>query len=129
MPSATRILVGDFAIGVLFVVSTLSFFRTSVDWWVMLAVIGHTVGCILFFYRCEHGRPRESLVGFCALVGVTVSVTALGAPVAAGLKFALFVGFGLGLLGYRFLYGIVRPIPEWRLTNARRPTATPSFYR
>lgn len=129
MPSTTRILVGDFAIGVLFVVSTLLFFRAAADWWVILAVVGHTVGCMLLLHRCEHGRPRESLVGFCVLVGVTVGVTALGPPVAAGLEFALFIGFGLGLLGYRVIYGIVRPIPERRLTNARRPAATPSFYR
>ena len=129
MPSTTRILVSDLALGVLFVVSTLLFFSAAADWWVLFAVVGQTVGCMLCLHRCEHGRPRESLVVFSAQVGATVAATALGVPTAAGLEFALFVGLGLGLLGYRFLYGIVRPIPEWRLTNARRRTSTPSFYR
>ena len=129
MPSTTRILVGDFAIGVLFVVSTFVFFTTAADWWVLLAVGGHTAACMLLLHRCEHGRPRESLVVLCMQVGLTVAATALGVPTAAGLEFALFVGLGFGLLGYRLLYGIVRPIPEGRLTNARRRTSTPSFYR
>lgn len=129
MPSTTRILVGDLALGVLFVVSTLSFFTTAADWWVMLAVGGHTAACMLCLHRCEHGRPQESFVVFCLQVWMTVGVTALDAPVAGGMEFALFVGLGLGILGYRFIYGVVRPIPEKRLTNARRRTATPSFYR
>jgi|AntDeeMetagen134_2_1112570.scaffolds.fasta_scaffold00524_9 hypothetical protein len=129
MASKKQILVSDLSIGVLFIIATLLFFTAAAEWWVILAVTGHTAACMLLLHLCEHGRPRGSLVVFCVQVGVTVGVTALDAPVAAGLEFALFVGLGLGLLGYRFLYGIVRPIPEKRLTNARRRTATPSFYR
>ncbi|MFW5977722.1 MAG: hypothetical protein ACOCP2_00615 [Halohasta sp.] len=129
MPSTTRILVGDLALGALFVVSTPSFVTTAADWWLIPAVVGQTVGCVLFLYLCEHGRPRASLVGFCVQVGGTVGVTALDAPVAAGIEFALFVGLGLGLLVYRFVYGVLRPVPEKRITNARRRTPSPSFFR
>ncbi|MFO7834986.1 MAG: hypothetical protein R6V31_13295 [Halohasta sp.] len=129
MPSTTRILIGDFVIGSLFLSSTLSFFTTAVDWWLIPAVVGQTVGCMLFLYLCEHGRPRGSFGVFSLQVGVTVAGTALGAPVAAGMEFALFVGLGLGLLGYRLLYGVVRPIPEQRTTSARRRTSAPVFFR
>jgi hypothetical protein len=129
MPSTTRILVGDFAIGGLFLLSTLFFATTTTDWWLIPAVVGQTVGCVLFLYLCEHGTPRGSLVVFSLQVGVTVAVTVLDAPIAAGMEFALFVGLGVGLLGYRFVYGILRPVPDRRIANARQRPSTNSFYR
>jgi hypothetical protein len=128
MPSTTRILVGDFAIAGLFLLSTL-FFVTTPKWWMIPAVVGQTVGCVLFLYLCEHGTPRGSLVVFSLQVGVTIAVTVLDAPIAAGMEFALVVGLGVGLLGYRLVYGVLRPIPDRRVANARQSRSTPSFYR
>ena len=129
MPSENQILVTDFAMGVLFLISTLSFFTIVAEWWVILAVTGHAAGCMLMLHLCEHGTPRLSLFVFCAQLGVTIVVTALNAPIAAGMEFALFAGIALGILGYRFVYGVLRPVPEKRVANARRGTAQPSFFR
>ena len=129
MPSKNPILATDFAIGLLFLLPTLSFFTVVTEWWAVLAVTGHAAGCMLMLHLCEHGEPRASLAVFSMQLGATIAVTALNAPIAAGMEFALFVGIALGILGYRFVYGVVRPIPDRRVATETRPTSTPSFYR
>lgn len=48
-----------------------------------------------------------------------VFVLVLADPGTVPWVLAAFVGAGLGLLGYRFVYGVLRPIPEKRLRQAR----------
>ena len=129
MPSKNQILATDFVIGLLFLLPTLSFFTIVAEWWVVLAVTGHAAGCMLMLHLCEHGAPRISLAVFCMQLGATIAVTALNAPIAAGMEFALFVGIALGILGYRFVYGVLRPIPDRRVATETRRTSTPSFFR
>lgn len=129
MPSEKQIIATDLTMGLLFLLSTLSFFTAVAEWWIILAVAVHTAGCMLIFHLCEHGRPRVSLFVFCAQLGATIVATALNAPIAAGMEFALFAGVAFGILGYRFVYGVFWPVPETRVANVQQQTSTPSFFR
>lgn len=60
-----------------------------------------------------------ALVSLCAVAGLVVGfVVFLPAPTSLVLSAAL-VGFGVGIVGYRTVFGLLRPLPSWRLERAR----------
>jgi hypothetical protein len=81
-------------------------------------------------YYDEHvGFERtlgEGVVSVGAVVApflVSLLLFYLGSPLAVSVSLGGFVGLSLGFLGYRVVYGIVRPIPERRLERAREQSA------
>jgi len=93
-------------------------------WWVALAAVVVTV---VVAYTDEHDpfgrndwrRYAAAVVGVVAAaiaVGLVALVTDLDVLTVVSTALA---GMGTGLLGYRFVYGVVRPVPESRLDGAR----------
>jgi len=93
-------------------------------WWVALAA---AVATAVVAYTDEHGLHGQDdwrryaaaaagVVGAAIALAFVVFVTDLAAltVVDAGI-----VGMGVGLLCYRFVYGVVRPVPQSRLDAAR----------
>ncbi|QLH81500.1 hypothetical protein [Halosimplex pelagicum] len=94
-------------------------------WWVALAAAVTTVAVT---YTDEHDllgwsdwrRYAAAIVAVVA-IAVAVGVVAIATDlvvltvVSGGLA-----GMGAGLLGYRFVYGVVRPVPESRLGAGKR---------
>ena len=89
-------------------------------WWVGLAALGVTAAVR---YADEHGvvswdewhRYAAAIVGVVAsVVACAVVVFLTGLAVLTVVSVAL-AGTGLGLLVYRTVYGVFRPLPEARL--------------
>jgi hypothetical protein len=77
------------------------------------------------FYVTEHdlvpGLFPEvvAIVSLLAVAGVVAGAVAFfPAPMPLVLSAAL-VGFGVGMVGYRTVFGLLRPLPPWRLERAR----------
>lgn len=96
-------------------------------WWTSVLAF---VALVAVVYADEHRvvawdewqRYAAAVVGVIAstvLVGVVAVLTDLALVTVIG---AALVGTGAGLLSYRTVYGVVRPVPESRLDAARRRT-------
>jgi len=93
-------------------------------WWV--AVLS-AVGFAAFYYVDEHRLAGDNGWSPYALAVVLVVTGAVGTGaivVVTGQSVpktvaGTLVGAAIGLLGYRFVYGVVRPVPESRLERAR----------
>jgi len=128
MDAARKILLFDSLLGTVWIVTGLSVAASreiASVWWLVgvggLAAVG-------LLAAEEHGHtPADSLRWFgVTIVGVlvvgvvtvvaTTSLFTFDATVAIG---AHLVGLGVGLLGYRLLYGLVWPIPDAGLDRAR----------
>lgn len=93
-------------------------------WW--LGVLA-TVAAAALWYAEEHGvlggdEFTLSVVGIVSVIaavvvcGVVAVVTDLSVQTVVSVTLA---GIGVGLLGYRVVYGAVLPVPERRLERAR----------
>jgi drug/metabolite transporter (DMT)-like permease len=99
---------------------------SSVQWWAVFVFVGAAVWMAGLLYRVERTAVRESLreilvasigIGGPGLLAIAMVVS--NYPQAETVYAGVFAGFGSGILGYRFVYGIIRPIPESRLARAR----------
>jgi len=128
MDAAQKALLLDSLLGIVWIVTGLSVTAAGLVasvWWLVgiagLAVVG-------LLTAEEHGyTPAHSLrwFGF-VIVGVlvvglvaVVATTRLFAFDATVASSAILVGLGIGVLGYRLVYGVVRPIPDARLEGGR----------
>jgi len=93
-------------------------------WWVAALA---AVGFATFYYADEHrlggvdGWSRYALaaalvVGATVGTGSIVVLTGLSLPKTVA---GVLVGAAVALIAYRFLYGVVRPVPDARLERAR----------
>jgi len=92
-------------------------------WWVAAAA---AVAVVATVSVAEHrlnatGGARYALailgvVGATVAAGVVVALTALSVDAVVG---AALVGTGVGVCGYRVVYGLCRPVPETRLERTR----------
>jgi len=128
MDAARKVLLLDSLLGVVWIGTGLSITAptvvASVGW-----LVGTTALAVVGLRSAEeHGyAPADSLRWFGAaiasvlVVGVVavVATTALFTFDATVAVSAILVGLGVGVLGYRLVYGVVRPVPERRLERAR----------
>ncbi|WP_136716772.1 hypothetical protein [Halorientalis salina] len=125
MTPERKVLVGDTVIGLSPVVVAGLSFDGAVGWLdVLLALVSGLVVALLLYLseRDAFAGVASEPVIIALLVAVPftlVFVLVLADPGTVPWVLAVFVGAGLGLLGYRFVYGILRPIPEKRLRQAR----------
>lgn len=88
------------------------------EWWIA-AVVALVSGCLFAAAdRSRMGLWALFVAGVTAM-GVIVWMTTLDAPPVGGFT-RLFLGLALGMGGNRFVFGVVRPVPEFR----RRRTGT-----
>jgi hypothetical protein len=71
-----------------------------------------------FLETLDENSPVSFLAVFVAMFVLTLVVVAGRTVVPAPVATLLF-GMGVGLASYRTVYGVVRPLPERRLTQAR----------
>ncbi|RXK47272.1 hypothetical protein [Halorientalis pallida] len=122
-----KVILLDGLIGVSMLVNSYLGVSSSVQWWAVVVFVGAAVWNAGIFYRVERTAVEESLreilVGSLVIASpvlVAIAMVVSNHPLADTILVGVFAGFGAGILGYRFLYGIVRPIPERRLERASR---------
>lgn len=95
--------------------------RTAVDLWWLATPIG--LGMTGIAWVSDHGVVSEwTTVGATVAFGVALFAAALAGHadfVEDVVIPVTFVGMGVGLLAYRLYFGLVRPVPEYRLRRAR----------
>lgn len=125
MEPERKVLLGDGAVAVSVLVPGLLYFGSALVWWVPLpaALLSFTTAAAQHYTehvgfertRDEAALALGAIVLPIAVAGVlVVTGSALGPPLAL----AVFAGTGVGFLLYRFVYGVLRPIPEKRLERA-----------
>ncbi len=94
--------------------------------WVLPVVAVTLAGTGWIMYQSDRdgfGSQGQELTAYAALLGVVVllGIVSVGLNLASlgSVARAALLGGGVALVGYRFVYGIVRPIPESRLVRAR----------
>jgi drug/metabolite transporter (DMT)-like permease len=99
---------------------------SSVQWWTVLVFVGVAVWVAGILYRFERRSVEESLrdvlVGSIVIASpvlVALAMVVSNHPLADTVVAGVFAGFGSSILGYRFVYGILRPIPEHRVERTR----------
>jgi len=125
MDAARRVLLVEGVLGLLWLVyglgQSLSVLRAA--WWV---AAGGAVGTAALLYLEEHrwadwgpyrrgGTTIAAVLGAVALGGAVVVVTALAVTTVVRVGLG---GVGVGLLCYRFVYGLVYPVPRSRVERA-----------
>jgi hypothetical protein len=125
MTPERKVLLGDGLVALSVLLPGLLYFGPALVWWVPMpaALLVATTGAAQHY--SEHvGFERARDEAALALGAIVVPVAAAGVLVVTGsslgppLALAVFVGTGLGFLGYRFVFGVLRPIPEKRLARA-----------
>jgi hypothetical protein len=125
MEPERKVLLGDGAVAVSVLVPGLLYFGSALVWWVPLpaALLSFTTAAAQHY--TEHvGFERTRDEAALALGAIVVPVAVAGVLVVTGsalgppLALAVFAGIGVGFLLYRFVYGVLRPIPEKRLARA-----------
>jgi hypothetical protein len=125
MEPERKVLLGDGAVAVSVLVPGLLYFGSALVWWVPLpaALLSFTTAAAQHY--TEHvGFERTRDEAALALGAIVVPVAVAGVLVVTGSAFgpplalAVFAGTGVGFLLYRFVYGVLRPIPEKRLARA-----------
>lgn len=66
----------------------------------------------------EH-HPESLVLAFVVTLGVALALI-VGGTVASAPVAALLIGLGAGLLAYRLVYGVARPLPARRLEQVER---------
>jgi hypothetical protein len=95
-------------------------------WWLGLVAVVGTVGST---YAIEHdlvptnvfARYTFTVVGVLLSVLAAATVTLVTALSPLTVVSVALAGMGLGLLGYRAVFGLLRPVPESRRATPRRP--------
>jgi len=125
MTPERKVLLGDTVIGLSPVVAAGLSLDGAVGWLdVLLGLVSGLVVAVLLYLseRDAFAGVVSEPVTIALLVAVPftlVFVLVLADPGTVPWVLAVFVGAGLGLLGYRFVYGVLKPIPEKRLRQAR----------
>ncbi|WP_415378661.1 hypothetical protein [Halosimplex sp. TS25] len=92
-------------------------------WWLGLAALAATVATV---YADEHRvvdvdewyRYALAIVGVVAAVAVCGAVVVVTDMVVLTVVSVVLAGMGVGLLAYRVVFGVLRPVPESRLDGA-----------
>jgi len=125
MTPERRVLLGDSAVALSALLPGLLYFGDALVWWVPVpaALLVVTTGAAQHYTEhvgFERTRDEAALALGAIVVPVAVAGTLVltGSPLGPPLALAVFTGTGLGFLAYRFVYGVLRPIPEKRLERA-----------
>jgi hypothetical protein len=125
MTPERKVLLGDGAVALIALLNGLLFFGSALVWWVPVpaALLAATAGMAQHYTEhvgFERTRDEAALaLGAIVLpVGVAGALVVTGSPLGPPLALAAFVGTGAGFLGYRFVFGVLRPVPEKRLERA-----------
>ena len=126
MDAARRVVLLELGMGLLWL--ALGVLNVGIDglgqvWWV---AAGSFLAGVTAVYADEHDlhgwddwyRAAATVVGVVAwviAVGIVVVLTKLSVLTVVG---GALAGLGAGLLCYRFVYGVVRPVPKARLERA-----------
>ncbi|WP_436929930.1 hypothetical protein [Halosimplex halobium] len=127
MDAARRVVLLELGMGLLWLgygFGMTGFAGLRSGWWLAVPA---AAGTVALMYAEEHrvadwdpyyrgGLAIALVVGFTAVVGAVGALTALSVVDAIAVA---MTGIGAGLLPYRFVYGVVRPVPESRLAAAR----------
>lgn len=129
-----RILLRDLGLGCwTLVVYATSIERLPGDWQSWLAIAVGGIAALAFAYAAEHADRFDGLVENLgphrvAVLAVAIALSGTVAAIAGvfPVDFLVPVGFGVGLavVGYRVVFGLVRPIPV-RLLERERETSGP----
>lgn len=122
MDDRTRVLAADFSLAAGAVSVGLLFAGGPVGWNLLLAALG-TAAFVPTLYLVEQTpvltlveRHSPASYGLAFVVTLAVALAlVLGWTVVTSPAATLLVGLGLGLAGYRFVYGVLEPIPDRRL--------------
>ncbi|MFC7193531.1 hypothetical protein ACFQL4_00940 [Halosimplex aquaticum] len=68
----------------------------------------------------EFYRYALAIVGVVAVVAVCGAVVVATDMVVLTVVSVVLAGMGAGLLGYRIVFGVLRPVPESRLDGAKK---------
>ena len=98
----------------------------SVQRWAAFVFVGAALWITGIYYWVDRTAIEESirdvLVGSLGVAGpflVDFVMVLVDYPLAPKVMAGVMTGYGLGILGYRFVYGLVRPIPEQRVERTR----------
>lgn len=136
MDDARRVLLRDFLLGAsgVWILNQFIFFDVPFDISVVHVLITGLVagGCGWFQYLSEHqafpsrfydvrdylrNNPLQTVL-FTAIGIATVCLPLVLNSALVGFYYAGFIGMYLGFLGYRFVFGVVRPVPEGALNRS-----------
>ncbi|MFB6164120.1 MAG: hypothetical protein ABEJ31_03080 [Haloarculaceae archaeon] len=126
MTPERRVLLVDGLAGLAVLAVGMGLLDAPLQWWVLVlaSVTAISVAGVLFGVE----RDQFESIGRALLVAAlfvlaplgVAAATALARPtLGAALAFAVFLGVGGGIIGYRFVFGVLRPVPERRLERAR----------
>jgi len=119
-----RALVADFSLAGGAVAVGLLFAGGPVGWNLLLAALG-TAALVPTLYLAEQTpflalverySPGSYVAAFAGSLAVALALV-LGWSVVDSPAVTLLAGMGVGLAGYRFVYGVLRPVPERRLAD------------
>lgn len=127
MDTARRVVITETGMGVLWIL--LGVVNVGIDgfrgtWW-LVALAAVATAALVYADEQRLGDWDEFSRGALAIAGVlaavvavwvVVWVTTLSVPTAVS---AAMAGTGVGLVGYRVVFGVVRPVPESRLEASR----------
>ncbi|MFB6205642.1 MAG: hypothetical protein ABEJ05_03815 [Haloglomus sp.] len=125
MTPERKVLLGDGLVAVSVLLPALFYFGTALVWWVPLpaAMLSFTTAAAQHY--TEHvgfARVRDEALLSLGVIVLPIAVAAVlvvtGSPLGPPLALAVFAGTGIGFLAYRFVFGVLRPIPEKRLARA-----------
>ncbi|UVE52118.1 hypothetical protein KU306_16015 (plasmid) [Haloferax larsenii] len=135
MDDARKVLLRDFLLGAsgVWILYQFAFFGVPFDISLTHLLTAGVVasGCGWFQYLSEHqafpprfydvrdylrSHPLQTVL-FTAIGIVTLCLPLMLNSALVGLYYAGFTGMYLGFLGYRFVFGVVRPVPEEALNR------------
>ncbi|WP_247005841.1 hypothetical protein [Halorientalis litorea] len=125
MDPTRRVLLTDGLVGVLALATGMAF-AVPFRWWLVPLAGVTTLGtaAVLFSEERDALASRGYAVVLMALFVGLPGLLALGLlwvrpPLGSALAFAVCLGLGGAVVGYRFVFGVLRPVPEKRLARAR----------
>jgi len=126
MNAARRVVLLECGMGVLWILLGLLYVgRSGIRdaWWVALVALVGTVGVVAadehrLVAWDEWYRAAAAIVGVIASVIVVAAVAVLTDLVVLIVVGAALAGSGTGLVAYRLVFGVVRPLPDARLDDA-----------
>ena len=125
MDPTRKVLLTDGAVGLATLAVGARLLDAPFRWWVLLLAGGTALGVAGMLFGAEQQVFASTGLGLATAgvfvlvpLGVSLAFMQVSPSLGSALALSAVLGTGGGLLGYRFVFGVLRPVPQHRLDRA-----------